>query len=105
MPPVSGEVGARAPHIWLDCEQTRSTIDLFDRKLVLVSPDSRWRDTVPAQVAFAHVSESATTYKLGPDGAVLVRPDTFVAARWENAPSDRASAISVAVEQLRHPRV
>lgn len=102
---LSGEVGARAPHLWLDSGQTRSTIDLFDRKLVLISPDTRWREAVPEGVMFAHVPETADIYKLGPHGAALVRPDFFVAARWENhPPADNAQAVAAAIEELLHPQ-
>jgi hypothetical protein len=101
---VSGEVGARAPHIWLDAEQTRSTLDLFDRKLVLISPDIRWSEAAAHGVTFAHVPATADSYKLGSEGAALVRPDAFVAARWQNAPADRKQAVANAVEALLHPR-
>jgi putative polyketide hydroxylase len=100
---VSGEVGSRAPHIWLDAEHTRSTIDLYDRTLVLISPDARWRAAVSTGVTFAHVPESAAAYQLGPEGAALVRPDMFVAERWQAAPGDRAAALAAAVRRLLHP--
>jgi putative polyketide hydroxylase len=101
---VRGEVGARAPHLWLDSENTRSTIDLFDRTLVLIAPDTRWREAARKQLRFVHVPESAIAYELGPEGAALVRPDMFVAARWHDAPTDRAQAVAVALDELLHPR-
>ncbi len=65
--------GSRAPHV--DLGGGRSTIDLFGRHFVLISPSERWCAASPVE---AHRLE---VYGLEPDGAVLVRPDGFIAWR------------------------
>ena len=85
--------GHRAPHYPLSVAGCRrSTIDLFDGKFVALSPGRRWCDAARAAAASlgvplsAHVIADpawATRYGVGPDGAVLVRPDGYVA--WRRA--------------------
>lgn len=82
--------GARFPHLWLDVEQTESTIDWFDTAFVLVcGPDADgWqragemladRLSVPLQIKrLPHLLGPLTIER---DGAVLVRPDGHVAWR------------------------
>ncbi|MFD2157172.1 MULTISPECIES: FAD-dependent monooxygenase [Rhodococcus] len=82
--------GARFPHIWIDADQTESTIDWFDTSFVLVcGPGAQgW---ARAGTALATELDLALEIKqltalLGPltierDGAVLVRPDGYVAWR------------------------
>ncbi|MFI8966389.1 FAD-dependent oxidoreductase [Streptomyces sp. NPDC053493] len=106
-----GEPGSRAPHMWLNRAGTRvSTLDLYERHLVLLSSAGT---TGSWHHAAAHVAERlgvpVDSYRIGEgahaeltplgdtdwaelhgvssDGAVLVRPDGFVA--WRSAgPSD-----------------
>jgi len=100
---LTGQPGTRAPHVWLDRDGERiSTIDLFSREFVLLAgrSDAGWAEAseraakqycTPVRV---HVvaddgdlvpvdQDWASAYGVTSDGAVLVRPDAFVA--WRSA--------------------
>lgn len=97
--------GSRAPHVWLERQGERlSTLDLFDRSFVLLAgpvgqPWCQAGSLVAQSLGFAlHGScvgedrdlrdpqqDWVTTYGVQPDGAVLVRPDGYVA--WRSATS------------------
>jgi putative polyketide hydroxylase len=101
-----GAIGSRVPHLWLDADHTRSTIDLCGRRLVVISPDPSWRDAAAqssAALDFACVAASARRLELGPQGAALVRPDTVVAARWQNMPNNAPRALENEVRTLLRP--
>ncbi|MFG2332351.1 FAD-dependent oxidoreductase [Streptomyces sp. NPDC048604] len=116
---LSGEPGTRAPHVWLDRDGSRvSALDLYERSLVLLTPDSAagraWhaaaqtaaqRLSVPldaylvgsgpeADLSPAGDRDWAEAYGVTQDGAVLVRPDGFVAWRSEGAAADAEAALS-----------
>lgn len=104
---LSGEPGSRAPHLWVRHEGERvSTLDLYERSLVLLSDADGAGDWHEAAGRLAaHMSVPVSSYRVGkgPDaelvpedgvdwsqrhgvergGAVLVRPDGFVA--WRSA--------------------
>lgn len=105
-PMLTGEPGTRAPHVWLDRDGERiSTIDLFWDEFVLLTGrrDSGWAEaaeraakqlSVPLR-SFVVASDGdlvdpegnwAKAYGVPEDGAVLVRPDAFVA--WRSTGSD-----------------
>jgi 2-polyprenyl-6-methoxyphenol hydroxylase-like FAD-dependent oxidoreductase len=110
---AGGELaGSRAPHAWVTVQDQRvSTLDLFrDRLTLLTGPSAeQWRAEAAALAAngipivcysvgreFADPDGGfAAAYGLGQDGAVLVRPDGYVA--WDS--SDPAG-LTVAVETL-----
>jgi len=95
----TGRPGSRAPHVWLDRDgQQLSTVDLFGRRFVLlVGPaGDQWvHDGMLAGAALgtpldfhrigADLSDVdgqwATLYGVSDEGAVLVRPDGFIAWR------------------------
>jgi putative polyketide hydroxylase len=96
----SGLAGRRAPHAWVTVQDRRvSTLDLFgDRLTLLTAPDGqRWRTEAAALAAngvpivcYSVAREFADAegafdkaYGLGCEGAVLVRPDGYVA--WDSA--------------------
>jgi 2-polyprenyl-6-methoxyphenol hydroxylase-like FAD-dependent oxidoreductase len=67
-----GRAGARVPHAWL--EDGRSTLDLANQRLTwLLGPEAAPREGVRLS------SEAADLCGLGPAGAMLARPDGFVA--------------------------
>jgi 2-polyprenyl-6-methoxyphenol hydroxylase-like FAD-dependent oxidoreductase len=79
-----GRPGTRAPHVWFERDGRKiSTLDLFGRSFVwLAGP--QWRETAASPGHEIHRVEAAEildAYGIGPDGAVLVRPDGFVASR------------------------
>jgi 2-polyprenyl-6-methoxyphenol hydroxylase-like FAD-dependent oxidoreductase len=77
--------GTRAPHVWM--EDGRSTLDLFCPRFVLMA-GSGWREPAP-EGADTYVIEDprlAAAYGITPAGAVLVRPDGFVAWREAGGP-------------------
>ncbi|MCK7625174.1 FAD-dependent monooxygenase [Streptomyces sp. RS10V-4] len=114
---LTGEPGTRAPHLWLRAEDgRRSTLDLYERSFVLLTGTEEgksWR--AAAEAAAAHWSARLDHYRLGtgadadlvpeegadwaeahgtgPEGAVLVRPDGFVAWRAEGRVADPEGAL------------
>ncbi|NUS77331.1 MAG: FAD-dependent monooxygenase [Streptomyces sp.] len=114
---LSGEPGSRAPHLAVRHRGERiSTLDLYERSFVLLSDadhPSGWHEAA-IRVA-ASMSVPLTSYRVGgasdaeltpegeadwsavhgttPQGAVLVRPDGFVAWRATAAEPDAESAL------------
>lgn len=88
-----GRPGSRAPHIWLKRDGRRlSTLDLYGRRFVLVSGAGQWRAAVGGgAVPIDHLVPGrdfedadglfAAAHGITETGAVLVRPDGFVAWR------------------------
>ncbi|MGW1677043.1 FAD-dependent monooxygenase [Saccharopolyspora sp. NPDC002376] len=90
----TGRPGSRAPHVRLSTpDGERSTIDLFGREFVLLTESESWAGVAEklaedlgirlrAQLLGGEVSGDWTgKYGVPTDGAVLVRPDRFVAWR------------------------
>jgi 2-polyprenyl-6-methoxyphenol hydroxylase-like FAD-dependent oxidoreductase len=117
--------GSRAPHLWLEKRslsstlgggQRISTLDLFGRGFVLLtsSGGAAWADASRASAPEitgldfdAHVipsAEFATAYGIGDSGAVLVRPDGFVAWRAQTMAADPGRVVAKALETvlMRH---
>lgn len=93
--------GHRAPHVPIDWEgRTASTLDLFGGEFRLLSGregtawPGAWRN---GGEFFAEEFESA--YGIGPSGAVLVRPDGYVGARFFRVPDQPERVLQAA---LRH---
>jgi putative polyketide hydroxylase len=114
---LHGQPGTRAPHAWLERDGQRiSTLDLFGRELVLLAEHqgTAWREA--AALARAHgaalavyqlgqdVSDCegalAEAYRIGPTGALLVRPDGFVAWRADQSEPDTAATLAAVVRQV-----
>lgn len=111
---LSAAPGERAPHRWISLDgRRRSTIDLFDGRLTLVTGprNGGWRRAVARLagtglpiVALAVGQEIvdpdgdvAAVYRTGDSGAVLVRPDGYVAWRADSAALDPDTALAGAV--------
>jgi 2-polyprenyl-6-methoxyphenol hydroxylase-like FAD-dependent oxidoreductase len=87
-----GKPGTRAPHIWLS--EGKSTLDLFGTKFVLLTgtKGDPWIAAgvrVPVDVHRIGHEEFPNAYGVTESGAVLVRPDGFVA--WRSKTDDGAS--------------
>ena len=112
----TAEPGSRAPHMWLKRSGARlSTLDLYERTPVLLSgPDGRAWHAAGMRVAGQGVplacyrvghgaeydlvpddgSDWAQLHGTDPDGAVLVRPDGFVAWRAQTSGTDTGRALA-----------
>ena len=96
--------GTRAPHLWVDRDGRRiSTLDLFGTAfVVLASPRGRaWLDAAASAGAVGEEIDTdgfADAYGIGDAGAVLVRPDGFVAWRCADVVDDCVAALRSGVE-------
>ena len=134
---LTGEPGTRAPHMWLTRAGERSemgvppaggwgrvsTLDLYERSLVLLSagggsgdwhaaaarlaqrlavPLDSYRigDGPDAELSPASDTDWAEAHGVTPGGAVLVRPDGFVAWRSEGASPDPETALEHALTAI-----
>ncbi len=96
---LSGEPGTRAPHRLVTHAGTQiSTLDLFDRDfLLLAAPGSSWR--APTNVQLIEI-EDLSAFGVTELGAVLVRPDGFVAWRSKTLPADPADVLRGLADSL-----
>ncbi|MFI9767837.1 FAD-dependent monooxygenase [Streptomyces sp. NPDC052415] len=82
--------GHRMPHLWLAPE--RSTLDTFGEWFTLLTPDpAAWRGQVTAPWPLRVERLPGGLADLGPQGALLVRPDGHVGARWPDGPPGGAA--------------
>ena len=96
--------GCRAPHIWIERnEGKRSILDLFEGAMVLLvgRQGASWPE--PAHGSLFRnqrhfvCDEFEAAYGIGETGAVLVRPDGYVGARFKSAPDDPEGALHEAL--------
>jgi 2-polyprenyl-6-methoxyphenol hydroxylase-like FAD-dependent oxidoreductase len=122
----SARPGCRAPHVWLERDGTRlSTIDLFGPRFVLLTGRNggAWREAArriaapsrPPLMAFTiggsgELTDAGgawqDTYEVDDDGAVLVRPDGYVAWRTRTALDDPDGTLGAVMDGVlgRIPR-
>ncbi|MFC8226599.1 FAD-dependent oxidoreductase [Streptomyces sp. NPDC057287] len=122
---LTGEPGTRAPHMWLGRDGGRlSTLDLYEKSFVVLC-DARcpeWRTAAEAVAkrlsipldAFGIGSDPgadlqpenggdwAASHGTSAEGAVLVRPDGFVAWRSEGAAADPEATLYEVMLTLLH---
>nr|CAM34363.1 putative FAD-binding monooxygenase, PheA/TfdB family [Streptomyces tendae] len=110
---LSGEPGTRAPHVWLDRDGERiSTIDLFWDAYVVLTGSRGGPWAAAAERAAARLGLPVRTHVIGPQGlrpvewdwaqaygvtdsgAVLVRPDAFVAWRSPGLAADPVAELT-----------
>jgi putative polyketide hydroxylase len=109
---LTGQPGTRVPHMWIERSGQRiSTLDLFDGRFVLLAGPvgAPWQKA--ASDAAASLAIALATYRIGadlidvengwrtkmgvpPEGAVLVRPDGFVAWRMSAPPTNPESLLA-----------
>ncbi len=122
---LTGEPGTRAPHLWVSRDGARvSTLDLYERSFVLLcdAGNAEWRAaaervagrlgvrldayTVGSAPGAGLVTESgadwAAAHGVEAGGAVLVRPDAFVAWRSPGAVPDADAVLHHALTALLH---
>ncbi|MFI0959960.1 FAD-dependent oxidoreductase [Streptomyces sp. NPDC021080] len=121
---LTGEPGSRAPHMWLTRAGSRiSTLDLYERSMVLLSSadgagawhaaakDTARQLSVPvdsyrigdgpeADLVPAGDADWAQVHGVSAEGAVLVRPDGFVAWRSEGPSKDPRTTLRKALATL-----
>ncbi|WP_394838970.1 FAD-dependent oxidoreductase [Pendulispora rubella] len=94
---LDGTPGSRAPHAGLDIDGVpTSTIDLLGRTFVLFAGDTAWKNAADALglPLRTHVlSGWQSAYGVKEEGAVLVRPDGVIAARFTQMESDAERAL------------
>jgi hypothetical protein len=119
----SARPGGRAPHVWLQRSGERiSTIDLFGPHFVLLagSDGGAWREAArqlalpawPPLLAFTVGEEGdledptgnwREVYGVEADGAVLVRPDGYVAWRSRSSTSDPGRTLRQVFDEVLGP--
>ncbi len=97
---LRGQAGTRIPHVWLQCGRV-STLDLVGTGFTLFTADSSdtWGNAAPDSVVVQAISADdraawLAATRLQPSGALLVRPDAFIAWRAEALPPDPAAELS-----------
>jgi putative polyketide hydroxylase len=101
----SARPGSRAPHLWIEQRGEKlSTLDLFRGAFILLTAaDFVARPPITSKVTLLQNGKDFTAegfeklYGIAENGAVLVRPDGYVGARWrqldENFPEQLESAL------------
>ncbi|MFF4580490.1 FAD-dependent oxidoreductase [Streptomyces sp. NPDC001389] len=119
---LKGDVGTRAPHMWLmRAGQRISLLDLYETSFVLLSsPGTPWKEAAgqvarelgarldaytvgsapDADLVQPDGADWAELHELPAGGAVLVRPDGFVAWRSEGGTADPRGALLDAMTRL-----
>ncbi|GAA3780211.1 FAD-dependent oxidoreductase [Streptomyces phyllanthi] len=121
---LTGGPGSRAPHMWLRRSAQRlSTLDLYERSMVLLSDErgtTDWHAAArrvagersvrldayrigtgsEAELAPEDGADWAQVHDVTADGAVLVRPDGFVAWRSRGPVRDPEATLREAMEEV-----
>lgn len=98
---LRGQPGTRVPHVWV--RDGVPSLDLLSPGFTVLATDERWCAAAASASVAAHRIDSdewATITGLGPYGALLVRPDEFVAWREETLPADPESALRQALSTI-----
>ena len=117
---IDGRPGRRAPHVWAEHQGKRiSTLDLFGKSFVLLAgaDGAAWAEAAK-KISFA-LGIDIAAYCVGPkgglvtskgefesaasissQGAILVRPDGFVAWRERRKPFDYQAKLEQAMRQV-----
>lgn len=119
-PALDGRPGTRAPHLWVERDGARhSTLDLFGQQFVLLAGPEGGTWCAAAQTIAARTDLPLIAYRLGPtgdlldpesqwptiagiatDGALLIRPDGFVAWRAQTTTADPERALTQTLDHL-----
>lgn len=102
---LRGQAGTRIPHVWLRDGRV-STLDLIGTGFTLLTAEGggTWASAasdVTVQTIWADDTAAwLSATGLSPSGALLVRPDSFVAWRAESLPRDPAGELSRALHTV-----
>jgi hypothetical protein len=114
----TGRPGTRAPHVVLEQHgHELSTLDLFGSGFVLLASSTPWRNAAHAAARALGVpltvrligpagelrdvdGDWSRDYGVGAGGAVLVRPDGYIAWRTTTIPADPERVLYDAVAEL-----
>lgn len=114
---LSAKPGTRAPHLMIERNgELLSIHDLFGRSFVLLSGDVKWRAAAERLrerskhplVCHDFISDDLhdpegrwpEAYGVGVEGAVLIRPDGFVAWRSPNGDADAHTKLTDALSRI-----
>ena len=95
---LRAQPGTRVPHVWV--RDGVSTLDLLGPGFTVLTGDQRWCAAAASASVAAHrvySDEWAAATGLGPEGALLIRPDDFVGWRCEAPPADAAGQLRQAL--------
>jgi putative polyketide hydroxylase len=98
---LHGQPGTRVPHAWVG--DGVSTLDLLGSRFTVLTRNERWCAAAASASVAAHCvgsDEWAATTELGPDGALLVRPDDFVGWRTDQLPADPEALLHQALSRI-----
>ncbi|PJZ68813.1 2,4-dichlorophenol 6-monooxygenase [Leptospira perolatii] len=113
----AGQPGTRAPHFWIKRNgETISTLDLFQKSWVLLTESSDWKDLAtefslqsPFRIEFVQFGLDALLtdanafqkcFGVESEGAVLVRPDGYIAWRSLDFPTNAAASLQDALSKF-----
>jgi 2-polyprenyl-6-methoxyphenol hydroxylase-like FAD-dependent oxidoreductase len=103
---LRGQPGTRIPHLWLE-DGRLSTLDLVGTGFTLLTAENRgtWASAASEHIAVQTISDEdreawLCSTGLSPSGALLVRPDSFVAWRAESLPPDPTAELSRALHTI-----
>jgi len=118
----TGHPGARAPHIWLESGENgpRSTVDLYNGGFILFAASYGESWLAAAAKVAESVKAPITAFRIGgtdcrplpgkprwedvvgvgATGALLIRPDGYVAARWRTLPDNPSSVLQDAMKAI-----
>jgi putative polyketide hydroxylase len=91
---LHAQPGTRVPHAWV--RDGVSTLDLLGPGFTVLTRDERWCAAAASASLEAHCIHSdewAAITELGPDGALLVRPDDFIGWRADELRGDPESEL------------
>jgi putative polyketide hydroxylase len=92
--------GSRAPHFVL--ADGRSILDLMGPGFTLLAAETAPKSITECTIhILPRTAAFASAYGVEPGGCVLVRPDGYVAARWQKAPP--ADAVEKALAKILRP--
>ncbi|BBY37671.1 FAD-dependent oxidoreductase [Mycobacterium mantenii] len=101
---LRAQPGTRVPHVWV--HEGVSTLDLLGPRFTVLSGDERWCAAAASASLAAHrfySDEWAAVTGLGPQGALLVRPDDFVGWRCDTLPAEPEGELRQALSAILGP--